>query len=310
MKKADLHNLVHECLQEVLSERYDEFQRVDKGAKKVASKDKAEEDVYGAGFAAGEKAAKEKYKKLAEAYKALKEASKDDDLENDDLENTTSNDDAYSKAFDAMEDDKLDEARFKKGTDIGKPGKGFEKVAKAAEKQYGSKEAGQKVAGSILKKVLNKESRFEAKSKLEKVIQQAWAEKDLNKAKQIVIDLIEPSRIKSKDTIISTLKSITNKPKLDQYLANSLLKFEKMGLSETIDEEDSLNENFFLKFRDLRAGGTYTATTDFGIFKKGDTVHVDDTYNAGSEVMVDLANDNGDSDSIKGDLEDEVEVFN
>jgi len=50
----------------------------------------------------------------------------------------------------------LDEARFEKGEDIGKPGKGFAKVAKAAEKQYGSKEAGQKVAGAILKKVVAK----------------------------------------------------------------------------------------------------------------------------------------------------------
>ena len=50
----------------------------------------------------------------------------------------------------------LDEARFEKGEDIGKPGKGFAKVAKAAAKQYGSKEAGQKVAGSILKKVMAK----------------------------------------------------------------------------------------------------------------------------------------------------------
>jgi hypothetical protein len=56
----------------------------------------------------------------------------------------------------------LDEARFKKGTDIGKPGHGFEKVAKAAGKEYGSKEAGQKVAGAILKKVLNKESALES----------------------------------------------------------------------------------------------------------------------------------------------------
>jgi hypothetical protein len=50
----------------------------------------------------------------------------------------------------------LDEARFEKGTDIGKPGAGFAKVAKAASKEYGSKEAGQKVAGAILKKVLAK----------------------------------------------------------------------------------------------------------------------------------------------------------
>jgi hypothetical protein len=50
----------------------------------------------------------------------------------------------------------MDEARFKKGEDIGKPGAGFAKVAKAAEKEYGSKEAGQKVAGAILKKVMAK----------------------------------------------------------------------------------------------------------------------------------------------------------
>ena len=50
----------------------------------------------------------------------------------------------------------MDEARFKKGEDIGKPGAGFKKVAKAAEKEYGSKEAGQKVAGAILKKVVAK----------------------------------------------------------------------------------------------------------------------------------------------------------
>ena len=50
----------------------------------------------------------------------------------------------------------LDEARFEKGEDVGKPGAGFKKVAKAAAKQYGSKEAGQKVAGAILKKVVAK----------------------------------------------------------------------------------------------------------------------------------------------------------
>jgi hypothetical protein len=55
----------------------------------------------------------------------------------------------------------LDEARFKKGTDIGKPGKGFEKIAKAAGKEYGSEEAGKRVAGAILNKVLKKESVLE-----------------------------------------------------------------------------------------------------------------------------------------------------
>jgi hypothetical protein len=36
------------------------------------------------------------------------------------------------------------------GGDIGKKGKGFEKVEKAAEKKYGSKEAGQKVAAAAM----------------------------------------------------------------------------------------------------------------------------------------------------------------
>lgn len=39
------------------------------------------------------------------------------------------------------------------GKDIGKPGKQFKKIAKSAAKKYGSKEAGAKVAGAVLKKL-------------------------------------------------------------------------------------------------------------------------------------------------------------
>jgi len=53
-------------------------------------------------------------------------------------------------------DKMVDEARFKKGTDIGKKGPGFAKIEKAAAKKYGSEEAGKKVAGAILKKVVKK----------------------------------------------------------------------------------------------------------------------------------------------------------
>ena len=67
---------------------------------------------------------------------------------------------AEEKEEHAKEDKKkakeLDEARFEKGEDVGKPGKGFAKIAKSAAKKYGSKEAGQKVAGAILKKVVAK----------------------------------------------------------------------------------------------------------------------------------------------------------
>lgn len=56
----------------------------------------------------------------------------------------------------AKVDKELDEARFKKGEDVGGKGFEFKKIAKKAAKQYGSKEAGQKVAGAVLKKVLKK----------------------------------------------------------------------------------------------------------------------------------------------------------
>lgn len=38
------------------------------------------------------------------------------------------------------------------GKDLGKPGKNFSKIAASAGKEYGSKEAGEKVAGAILAK--------------------------------------------------------------------------------------------------------------------------------------------------------------
>jgi len=43
-----------------------------------------------------------------------------------------------------------------KGKDIGKKGKNFAKIAKSAGKKYGSKEAGKKVAGAVLKKLRSK----------------------------------------------------------------------------------------------------------------------------------------------------------
>ena len=90
-----------------------------------------------------EKAPKEKKEKKADTSKHEKGETKAQEKEEHEA-------DDKKKAKD------LDEARFEKGKDIGKPGAGFKKVAKAASKEYGSKEAGQKVAGAILKKVLAK----------------------------------------------------------------------------------------------------------------------------------------------------------
>ena len=42
------------------------------------------------------------------------------------------------------------------GKDIGKPGKQFSKIAKSAGERYGSKAAGERVAGAVLNKLRNK----------------------------------------------------------------------------------------------------------------------------------------------------------
>lgn len=40
--------------------------------------------------------------------------------------------------------------RASEGKDLGKPGKNFHKIEEKAEKEYSSKEAGERVAGAIL----------------------------------------------------------------------------------------------------------------------------------------------------------------
>lgn len=44
----------------------------------------------------------------------------------------------------------------RKGKDIGKPGKNFNKIAASAAKKYGSAAAGKRVAGAILAKLRKK----------------------------------------------------------------------------------------------------------------------------------------------------------
>jgi hypothetical protein len=69
------------------------------------------------------------------------------------------------------EDESMYEARFKKGEDVGGKEFEFKNIAKKAAKQYGSEEAGKRVAGAIMKKVLNKEGEvdevFKPKSSFE-----------------------------------------------------------------------------------------------------------------------------------------------
>jgi hypothetical protein len=111
------------------------------------------------------------------------------------------------------------------------------------------------------RKILPNKNKFTSdtitiKSALERIIQKAWAEPVLEKAKTIVLDFINTSRINdnSKKTMISNIESINNKPRLDSYLANALLAFEKLKVNEEL-----------LKYKETKVskyGTTLTAPED------------------------------------------------
>jgi hypothetical protein len=99
------------------------------------------------------------------------------------------------------------------------------------------------------RKVLPNKNRFTSdtisiKSALEKIIQQVWAEPNLAKAKTMMLDFLGTSGISdfSKNTMRNNINSIQTKPKLDQYLSNSLLNFERMGIKESKQVYSRLKE--------------------------------------------------------------------
>jgi hypothetical protein len=73
--------------------------------------------------------------------------------------------------------------------------------------------------------------------------------------------------------------------------------------------ENIITENDGLKFYEVKEGEKYTATTDFGIFKRNDNVTVDGIRKRGNEISLILKNDENRIETIYGDPSDDVEVF-
>jgi len=74
-----------------------------------------------------------------------------------------------------MHESDLDETSYsakaaRAGKDIGKPGKNFSKIAKDASKRYGSKEAGERVAGAVLNKLRHPSESVEESAKVDRMV--------------------------------------------------------------------------------------------------------------------------------------------
>ena len=75
-----------------------------------------------------------------------------------DIDNDGNRTEPISKAAREVDEASYSAKAARTGKDIGKPGKNFEKIAKSAGERYGSKEAGERVAGAVLAKLRAKES--------------------------------------------------------------------------------------------------------------------------------------------------------
>ena len=72
------------------------------------------------------------------------------------------------------------------------------------------------------------------KSSLEKVISEVWAEPNFVKAKKIILDYLNDSKIKEEDKKKMALEiefNVRDKTRLDFYLTNALLKYEGMSVN-------------------------------------------------------------------------------
>jgi len=151
---------------------------------------------------------------------------------------------AKEALWDACEgiDEKLDYSAKKAhaGKDIGKPGKTFKKIADKAAKEYGSKEAGERVAGAVLAKLRKKNESLE-----ETVITKSYSVNQSDKEVQ---------------SIIKKLKDIEITPEVQDYLpgekgcdiviikpigvgASKKIKAIEMILGESINIREELDKN-------------------------------------------------------------------
>jgi hypothetical protein len=83
----------------------------------------------------------------------------------------------------------------------------------------------------------------------------------------------------------------------------------KQQIKQIIREEVRKVLTEGLKFGNVGKGEEYLAVDNFDVFKAGNLIYVDSIKVEGQEVTLELSSDTGERGSIKGDLNDEIEVF-
>jgi hypothetical protein len=148
------------------------------------------------------------------------------------------------------------------GKDIGKPGKMFSKIAKSAGKEYGSKAAGERVAGAVLNKLRAKES--VEKSKMDESALQAYiGDKKYGKA--------------GMDALRKAGRDGASKDKMSQ-IRNRYNKMDEADMSgsnvEILDQENEMDSMMFT----LNVDGKNMPFVFQEYDEDFENAHIDDVY--------------------------------
>lgn len=164
---------------------------------------------------------------------------------------------------------------------------------------------------SILNVKEAKNSQGNFVSTLEKIIQKAWGESDLEKAKNIVINFVKKSKINdaSKDSIIKNTQESKSKAKLDSYLANALLKFEKLGVKEQKIKENKMTKKELdqIIMEELEAYLREEEEIEVDVEDDTEGGESEDVLRKIYDMLKDMFEGEGEAEEIEDEMEDEGE---
>lgn len=72
-------------------------------------------------------------------------------------------------------------------------------------------------------------------STLTSITEQVWSAKTAQEAKTVIIGYLETTNVKDKKKMIWDVSQLNNLTRIQFYFANSLLKFEGMGVGKKVD---------------------------------------------------------------------------
>lgn len=72
-------------------------------------------------------------------------------------------------------------------------------------------------------------------STLTSITEQVWSAKTAQEAKTVIIGYLETTNVKDKKKMIWDVSQLNNLTRVQFYFANSLLKFEGMGVGKKVD---------------------------------------------------------------------------